>query len=132
VSDEREQSDPVSRPVTSMSLRAERLRLAMARAAGAKVDPGLSQAPAPRDPELVNRFAVAALAVGFVALFFDVFAIPTVVTLVFCVLALRRARALEARGKAPFGRRRAHWAIGFAAFGFASFAFQLWVRPLFG
>ena len=132
MNDEPERIEPSARPVTSMSLRAERLRATMAKAAGAKIDPGLSRAPAVRDPELVNRFAVAALAVGLVAVFLDFFAVPSIVALVFCVLALRKARALEARGKAPFGRRRTHWAIGFALWGLLTIVFQLWIKPLFG
>lgn len=121
-----------ARPVTSMSLRAERLRQTMARAAGAKVegdDPGLSKAPPVRDPALVNRFAIAGFAVGIVAVFVDVVYVPSVVALVFCVIGLRQASALEARGKAPFGRRRSKWGIGFALFGALTITYQL-LSPL--
>lgn len=122
-----------ARPVTSMSLRAERLRRSMAKAAGASLenDPGLSTPPPPRDPELVNRFAVAGFTVGLLALFIDAVGIPSIVAIVFCVLGLRRARELDARGKGPFGRRRCLWGIGFAVFGLANIAFNLFVRPLF-
>lgn len=129
--DERADSRP-SRPVTSMSLRAERLRLNLNRAAGAKTDgaPGLSTPKPPRDPELVNRFAIAGFVAGVVALFVDFFVIPTVVALVLCGLGLVRARRLDARGKGPYGRRRSLWGIGFALFGALGIAFQLFIRPL--
>ncbi|BDZ50408.1 hypothetical protein GCM10025867_26490 [Frondihabitans sucicola] len=122
-----------ARPVTSMSLRAEKLRVTMARAAGAKLesDPGLSALPKPRDPELVNRFAIAGFVIGLAALFLDAFFVPSVVALVFCFLGLQRARVLVGRGKEPFGRRRALWGIGFALFGAAGIAYSLWIRPLF-
>lgn len=123
-----------ARPVTSMTLRAERLRRQFAQAAGAKVDsadPGLSVAPTPRDPELTNVFAVIGFVAGIVAIFLDFFFVPTVVAAVFCVLALRRAHELDARGKGPFGRRRALWGFGLAGFGALGILFQLFVRPLF-
>lgn len=122
------------RDVTSMTLRAERLRVSMARAAGARVDvsdPGLSPAAAPRDPELVNRFAVAGLLVGIAAVFVDAFFVPSVVALVFCGLGLRRAAALDRRGKGPFGRRRSRWGMGFALFGVFTVVYQLVTAFLF-
>jgi hypothetical protein len=117
-----------------MSLRAERLRVNLARAAGAEVDParrpGLSVPAAPRDPALVNRPAVIGFAVGIVALFVDAVFVPSVVAIVFCLVGLRRARALESQGKGAFGRRRARWGIGFALFGALGVAYSLWIRPL--
>jgi hypothetical protein len=121
---------PRERPVTSMSLRAERLRVTMARAAGAKgIDgrPGLSPAPKPRDPELTNRWAKIGLGAGIVSVFFGLFGIPSVVAFVFCGLGLRRARVLDARGKGLYGRRRALWGLGLAAFGIIQAAFYLFV-----
>jgi hypothetical protein len=133
VSDEQqhEQTRP-STPVTSMSLRAERMRMRFAQAAGAKVhDPGLSPAPAVRDPALVNRFAVAALAVGIVALFLSTFYIASTATFVLCVLSVLQWRSLQRQGKQPWGRRRTIWAFWFGVFGVAQCSFGLFIVPLF-
>lgn len=121
-------------PVTSMTLRAERLRRRFAQAAGARVDPsdpGLSAPPAPRDPELTNVSAIIGFVAGLFSIFLDAYFVPTAVAVVFCVLGLRRARELDARGKGLFGRRRALWGLGLAAFGALGILFQLFVRPLF-
>lgn len=121
------------RPVTAMGLRAERLRLGMARAAGAKtdrLDPGLSRPAEPRDPELRNTWAIVGLSFGILALFLDFFIIPSLVAFVLCAIGLRRARALGARGKVRFGRRRALWGIGFAAFGLLGVVFHAVVQGL--
>jgi hypothetical protein len=119
-----------SRPVTSMSLRAERLRVAMSKAAGAKgveSRPGLSPVPKPRDPELTNRWAKIGLGVGIFSVFLSFFAVPSVIAFVFCFLGLARARALDRRGKGLYGRRRALWGIGLAIFGIVQAAYFLWV-----
>jgi hypothetical protein len=122
--------EPETRPVTSMSLRAERLRVAMAKASGAKgveSRPGLSPAPKPRDPELTNPWAKIGLGVGIFSVFISFFAVPSVIALVFCFLGLRRARDLDARGKGLYGRRRALWGIGLACFGIVQAAYFLFV-----
>lgn len=130
MTDDRDEQTP-ARGVTSVSLRAERLRRRMARVAGAKVgDPGLSPAVTPRDPALTNRFAVGALAAGIVAVFISAFYVASAVSLVLCLLSVRRWRALERQGKQPWGRRRTIWAFWFAAFGVAQCSFLLFVRPL--
>lgn len=117
--------EPDQRPVTSMSLRAERLRVSLAKAAGAKnhahdprlSDPGLSPAPRVVDPELTNRWAKIGLAAGIVSVFVSTFGVPSIVAFVFCGLGLARARELGRRGKELYGRRRALWGIGLGAFG---------------
>lgn len=124
---------PPARPVTSASLRGERLRQRMAQAMGARrdgADPGLSPAPTPRDPELTNRLAVAALVVGIVGVFFSTFFALPVVAIGLALLGFRRAQALAARGKAAWGRRRCLWAIWLGVFGIAQAAFGLFVAPL--
>lgn len=117
-----------------MSLRAERLRRRMAQAAGARVDgadPGLSPAPAVRDPELTNRFAIAGIIVGIGAVFVSGFYVLPALGLVFGALGLHRSRVLVARGKAAFGRRRSLWAMGLGLFGVAQYSYLLFVAPLF-
>lgn len=133
VNDDPDTEGPGTAPVTSMSLRAERLRRRMAKAAGAKVgaDPGLSAAPAPRDPAETNRFAIVALTAGVVAVFLSGFYIASIVSLAFAVPAWRRARALHERGLRPWGRRRTMWAFWLAVFGIAQFTYTLVVIPLF-
>ncbi|MCU1528303.1 MAG: hypothetical protein JWP75_2066 [Frondihabitans sp.] len=119
-----------SRPVTSMSLRAERLRVTMAKASGARgveARPGLSPAPKPRDPELTNPWAKIGLGVGIFSVFISFFAVPSMIALVFCGYGLGRARALDGRGKGPYGRSRALWGIGLAVFGIAQAAYFLFV-----
>ncbi|ARC56732.1 hypothetical protein AS850_06540 [Frondihabitans sp. 762G35] len=125
-----------ARPVTSMSLRAERLRASMARAAGSQPhrdDPGLS---APRRPPLAradqNRWAVAALAVGIVAVLLNPVYLTCAAGLALSLLGLRRARALRARGVLPGGRSLARWGLGLSLFAAAQFTFYLVVAPLLG
>jgi hypothetical protein len=133
VNDDAENGARDAAPVTSMSLRAERLRRRMAKAAGAKVgaDPGLSAAPAPRDPAETNRFAIVALAAGIVAVFVSGFYVASIVSLAFAVPAWRRARALHEQGLRPWGRRRTMWAFWLAVFGIAQYTYALVVIPLF-
>jgi hypothetical protein len=131
VDDEQRDQRPAG-GVTGASLRGERLRLRLAKAAGAKVqDPGLSPAPARRDPALVNRFAVGALAAGIVAVFISGFYVASTVAFVLCILSVRRWRSLERQGKQPWGRRRTIWAFWFAVFGVAQCSYLLFVVPLF-
>jgi hypothetical protein len=125
-----------ARPMTSMSLRAERLRAAMARAAGAQPhrdDPGLS---APRPPALPradqNRWAVAALAVGVLAVLINPVYVTCAVGLALSILGLRRARGLRSRGVLPGGRSLARWGLGLSLFAAAQFTFYLVAAPLLG
>lgn len=119
--------------MTSMSLRAERLRERMARAAGSSshtVDRGLSPARVPRDPELTNRFAIWAMAAGVFSVFISAFFVASTAALVLCWLSRRRSAELASRGKQPWGRRRTTWAFWFAVFGVAQYCFQLFAVPL--
>lgn len=134
MSDDHQRDDRPAAQVTSVSLRAERLRLRLAKAAGAKVDsshPGLSKAPVVRDPELTNRYAVWALVAGIVALFLSTFYIASAAAFVLCFFAWRRAGELRQRGKQPWGRRRTIWAFWFAVFGVAQYSYGLFIVPLF-
>jgi hypothetical protein len=125
-----------ARPVTSMSLRAERLRESLARAAGAQShrdDPGLS---APRRPPRAradqNRWAVAALIVGILAVLLNPVYVTCAAGLALSILGLRRSTVLRARGVLPGGRTLALWGLGLSLFAAAQFTFYLVVAPLVG
>lgn len=66
-----------------------------------------------------RTFAVRALVWGIVAVVIDPLLAPSVLAIVYGILALRRTRGLVAQGAIPVGRRRAIAGIALGAFGAA-------------